>query len=250
MMTPICPTKAVIDADIIAYRTAFRVESDDPSFIPQIIEEYLENWLPAETEDFVMALSCSRKENYRREVWPLYKKSRDSQDSPEYLSEIKDYIRDIYSYEQIPRLEADDIMGMATSSGEALAVTIDKDLKTVPGWHYNPDKDEAPVWITEESADKFFMVQWMAGDATDSIPGLWRIGHKRALSFLKKWKDEDPIINIINLYSEEKYIPRVTDDLEGEDLALAMARCVRILRNGDYDKETGEISLWSPKVGV
>jgi DNA polymerase-1 len=245
-----CPTMAVIDADIIAYRTAFRAETDDPAFIPQMVEEQLENWLPAETEDFVMALSCSRKDNYRRDFWPIYKATRDVQATPEYLGEVKEYIREIYTTEEIPRLEADDIMGMAASSGRAVAVTIDKDLKTVPGWHFNPDKDDAPVHITQEESEESFLIQWMTGDNTDNIPGLWRVGPKRAKSFLRKWEDLDYEEEIITLYSNEKFIPKKTCDLEDLDLALAMARCVRILRNGDYDEETGEVSLWNPKVGV
>ena len=131
-----------------------------------------------------------------------------------------------------------------------MSVTIDKDLRGVPGWHYNPDKEEASVHISQEEADKFFLIQWMSGDSTDNIPGLWRIGHKRALSFLKKWEDEDTISNILDMYTNEKFIPKKTCNLEGEDLALAMARCVRILRTGDYDESTQEIDLWVPKVGV
>jgi DNA polymerase-1 len=247
---PTCPTTAAIDADIIAYRVAFRAESDDPAFIPQMIEEYLENWLPAETNEFTMCLSCSRSDNYRRDIWPRYKTSRDGQDTPEYLSEVKDYMIDVYNCEYIDKLEADDILGMDASAYKSVAVTIDKDLRGVPGWHFNPDKEDAPVHVTEEEADKFFLVQWMSGDSTDTIPGLWRIGHKRALSFLKKWEGEDIIQNIIEMYSDEKYIPKHTCDLEDLDLALAMARCVRILRNGDYDPITNEIDLWVPKVGV
>jgi len=244
-----CPTMAVIDADIIAYRTAFRAEADDPAFIPQMVEEHLENWLPVEAVEFTMALSCSRNDNYRRDFWPIYKATRDVQSSPEYLGEIKDYIRDVYTTEEIPRLEADDIMGMAASSGRAIAVTIDKDLKTVPGWHYNPDKDDDPIYISEEDSWESFLIQWMTGDNTDNIPGLWRVGPKRAKSFLRKWED-DPVQAIMALYEEEKFIPKKTCDLEGEELALAMARCVRILRDGDYDDVTGEIHLWEPKVGV
>lgn len=247
---PPCPTTAAIDADIIAYRVAFRAEQDDPAFIPQMIEEYLENWLPAETDEFAMCLSCSRKTNYRRDIWPRYKQSRDSQATPEYLSEVKNYIRDIYNCEYIDKLEADDLLGMGASNYRTVAVTIDKDLRGVPGWHYNPDKEDAPVHVTEEEADRFFLIQWMSGDSTDMIPGLWRIGHKRALSFLKKWEGEDIIQNIIDMYSNPKYIPKETCNLEGEELALTMARCVRILRTGDYDITTSEIDLWVPKVGV
>jgi len=249
MMIP-CPTMAVIDGDIIAYKVAFRAEVDDPAFIPQMVEEYLESWLPDEAEDFRIALSCSRKDNYRRNIWPLYKMNRDTQDTPEYLKEIKDYIQDIYPIDYVDRLEADDLLGIAASSGTGIAVTIDKDLRGVSGWHYNPDKEEKSVYISPEEAELFFLVQWMTGDSTDNIPGLWRIGPKRARSLMKKWEGEDIYQNIIDMYHEEKYIPKKTCDLEGDDLAFAMARCVKILENGDYDSSTDKINLWVPKVGV
>ena len=242
------PTKAVLDADIIAYRSALQAETGDPAFIPYIIEEMLEMWLPADADEFVMALSCSRKENFRREIWPNYKKNRETKPEPEFLMEVRDYIQEVYDCVSYPRLEADDIMGM--NAQDQIAVTIDKDLRGVEGWHYNPFKEDYPVYVDKEEAEEFFCIQWMSGDNTDCIPGLWRIGPKRAKSFLKKWGDGDRHSHIFELYCMDKYRPRDTCDLDDRELALAMARCVRILSKGSYDTETGKIHLWEPIGGV
>ena len=81
-------------------------------------------------------------------------------------------------------------MGIAASSGDAIAVTIDKDLKGVPGWHYNPDKDECPNYVDDAEADKFLAFQLIKGDSTDGIPGLPGKGkgslNLRSLSLIKK----------------------------------------------------------------
>ena len=242
------PTKAVLDADIIAYRTALQAETMDPAFVPMILEDMLEQWLPSETQDFVMALSCKRTKNFRRDLWPNYKKNRETKPEPEFLSDVRDYIKDIYDCLEFPRIEADDIMGIHAK--DHVAVTIDKDLRGVEGWHYNPYKEDTPIYITEEEAEEFFCIQWMSGDNTDCIPGLWRVGPKRAKSFLKKWGDCNRHEKIIELYCVDKYRPKETCDLDDHDLALSMARCVRILSSDSYDEESGEIKLWSPMGGT
>ena len=239
-----CPKKAILDGDILAYRAALLADTADDTYIPSILEEMLEIWLPIEAQDFQMALSCSRKDNFRREIWPNYKKNRESKAEPDHLGEVREYMRDVYSCVEYPKIEADDIMGM--NAQDYIAVTIDKDLRGVAGWHYNPFKEDFPTYIDENEAEEFFCIQWMTGDNTDCIPGLWRVGPKRAKSFLKKWGDCDRHEKIIELYYEDRYIPKDTCDLEGYDLALAMARCVRILSTGCYDYKTEEISLWTP----
>jgi len=239
-----CPSTAILDGDIIAYRAALLADTADDTFIPAILEEMLEFWLPIEANDFQMALSCSRKDNFRREIWPNYKKNRESKHEPDLLKEVKDYIRDVYNCLEAKRIEADDIMGIYAE--ESIAVTIDKDLRGVPGWHYNPFKEDFPTYVSKDEAEEFFCIQWMTGDSTDCIPGLWRVGPKRAKSFLKKWGECDRHEKIIELYCEDRYQPKDSCDLEGEELALVMARCVRILSAGCYDNQTEEISLWNP----
>ena len=56
----------------------------------------------------------------------------------------------------VNRLEADDLIGMLVSSGQAIGVTVDKDLRQVPGWHWNPDKESEPFEVTEDDANHYF----------------------------------------------------------------------------------------------
>ena len=54
---------------------------------------------------------------------------------------------------------------------------------------------------------------------------------------------------ILDLYDQEDWDKRPeekTPEISRRDFALAQARCVRILRYGDYDKTTGKVTLWEP----
>jgi DNA polymerase-1 len=146
-----------------------------------------------------------------------------------------------------PTIEADDILGIHASSGEGIAVSIDKDLLGVHGWYYNPEKNDEPYYISKEDADRWFCIQWMAGDSTDGIPGLWRIGEKTAVKLLDEWEQDQFYENIQEMYAEGKHSPE--NKYEVDDMALAMARCVRILQDGDYNIEKHEVNLWTPKLG-
>ena len=243
------PNRAILDGDIIAYQTAFWAEANDPDKFPKKLKTILKKWIPNKIKDCQIALSCSREENFRRKIWNNYKINRENMYTPEYLRDIKDYIHYNYDTISLPTLEADDVLGIYASSNEAISVTIDKDLLGVPGWHYNPNKDKDLRFITKEEAERFFHLQWMTGDSTDGIPGLWRIGPKRATKMLDEWDESEWDENIIELYSTDKHKVRNDCGISHPDIALAMARCVNILTKDTYDLETNEIKLWDPKVG-
>ena len=138
---------------------------------------------------------------------------------------------------------------MMVSSGKAIGVTIDKDLRQVPGWHLNPDKEDDAILISKEDGDKFFYEQWMTGDSTDNIFGLWKIGPAKAKKLLDSTDKEDWDQVIMKQFNDEDWDKRPDlkkPDMSKEEFALAQARCVRILRAGDYNKKTKAIKLWSP----
>lgn len=240
------PKIACIDGDILVYKTAYWAEANDPLGIEQKLEKELKKWLPKGIDESIIALSCKRTENFRREQWSNYKSNRDSMYAPEYLDEVRDLMLDKHEAEVLPNIEADDILGIRASSGECIAVTIDKDLRGVHGWHYNPDKEINPVLVSEDEAYRFFCRQWMSGDSTDCIPGLWRIGPKKADKFLDEWDKSEWEQRIIELYNTDKHKPRHDCGLGYPAVAIAMARCVKILSTKDYDLKTNEIKLWSP----
>jgi DNA polymerase-1 len=134
-------------------------------------------------------------------------------------------------------------MGMMASSGKAIAVTIDKDLRSVPGWHWNPDKEEAPVLVDEALADRNFYTQWLTGDSTDNVPGIWKLGPKKAAALLDSTPPQNWPALVLATYEQKK-------DKDGNnynlDYAISQAICVRILRDGEYNKEDKTIRMYQP----
>ena len=209
----------------------------------------IKKWTPKEVSNIEIALSCPREENFRRDLWPGYKESRDVMYTPEYLEDAKEYLQDTYKCKRHPRIEADDLMGVYASSNRMIAVTIDKDLRGVAGWHFNPDKEDSPVYVNKDDAYRFFCKQWLTGDSVDGIPGLWKIGPKKADRLLDEWDFEDWEQNIIEMYASDKHKVRDDRGIPHPDIAIVMARCVKIFDSSNYNLKTKTIIHWEPKGG-
>ena len=111
-----------------------------------------------------------------------------------------------------------------------------RDLKTIPGLHCNFDK-KVHSEVTPQEAYRFFLKQAMAGDPTDGIPGIPGVGMKTAARRLEvegyRWQ------TVKDAYTKA--------DLS-EDVALMMARLVRILDVSLYDQPNQLPILWTPHV--
>ena len=244
------PTFAALDGDILVYRAAYWADVEGIDELEDRLRYDIEQWTPEGVDNTIICFSCPRHKNYRRDFWPKYKAHRDSSSSPDSLKYALEIVYDSFdNVKCIDRLEADDLLGMIASDYTGIAVTIDKDLRTVPGWHWNPDKEDNPVYVEQEDADVFFYTQWMTGDTTDNIPGLWRVGPKKAMKVLAHTPRAEWEEKIMELYLNEKRPEAKKVEMDPKEFALAMARCVRILRQGEYDKNNKEVSLWEPKIG-
>jgi hypothetical protein len=255
--SPDFPKTAIIDGDIIAYRAAFWADGEGVDELPGRIATDIKAWTPKGIERVVIALSCPREVNFRRDLWPLYKQHREGAKSPDCMGYALELLWDQQDSTPnstittcVDRLEADDLIGIMVSSNKAVGITVDKDLRQVPGWHWNPDKEEEPVYVNQEDADRFFYQQWITGDSTDNVWGLWKVGPAKAKKILDNTDPKDWDQTIMDLYLNEDWDKRPEDkrpDMSKEEFAIAQATCVRILRSGDYNKETCEVSLWHPK---
>lgn len=239
------PKIAIIDADILVYRAAFWADAEGIDELPGRLKHDIKQWTPRGCQP-VLALSCPRSQNFRRRLWPDYKANRDSTMQPDSKKYAVEIVVDGYEVLQYPQLEADDILGIAASSGDGIAVTIDKDLRSAPGWHWNPDKERSATLVNTEEADRFFYHQWMTGDATDNIPGLWKVGPRKADKFLDSTDRDDWVKKILELYrTEERPEHKGRCNLDPIAFGRTMAWCVRILRDGEYDKVGQMIKLWN-----
>ena len=135
-------------------------------------------------------------------------------------------------------LEADDVIGIymtRPNNTTKIAVSTDKDMKTIPGVHWNPDKQEL-VEISEREADYNFYLQVLTGDSTDNYQGCPGVGPKTAEKILA---DINP----------NEYWEIITDAYRDRDCygELTMARLARILRWKDYDWKKKIPKLWLPR---
>lgn len=195
---------AHIDFDIIVNQAA-RYGADHgiaPDEVFEHIHLLIDEWLEpiadrVSTEEYKLYRSCPRDSNYRRLFLPTYKSNRDKAEPSEEDKRRADMIRLAWEYasltfriEALPFAEADDLLGSQLLPGDIM-VTIDKDLRTLPGWHFNPRKDAGPVLVSEAEASYNLHYQWLVGDSVDNIPGCPRIGPVRAKRLLDLAVHED-----------------------------------------------------------
>ena len=255
------PDLAILDGDWIAYTAACWADNEGFEYLEDRLAYDIRSYTPKGCSQVLIAFSCSRADNYRRDFWPVYKIHRDNQEAPEFLKDAIEYLEANYNCTRVDRLEADDLIGLAVSNGKAVGVAIDKDMRTCPGWHWNPRKEDAPVIVTADDAFRFFCEQLVTGDTTDGIYGC--IGKGKA-HFDKKiaavYPSDRWIEKIMVDYADalaspgKRYVEKV-ENIQHElgftdprEYFLAQARCLRILQGDDYDKTTGKVRPWTPEI--
>lgn len=244
-------TKTIlIDGDILAYRTAAAVEyavcwdadqdlwsltADAREAKQRIDLEIVALKQRLEADKVLIAFSDAK--NFRKEVLPTYKWNRKATRKPTILPELRDYCINTYPTRVIPRLEADDVLGILGTSrtlkGTKIIVSEDKDLLQIPGYVYRPSEDTVHK-ISKQKADRWFFTQVLTGDSTDGYTGLPGCGPKTAEKILQVgcWGE------VVEAY-ENKGL--------NENEALTQARVARILRASDFNLRTRKVKLWAPK---
>ena len=248
---------ALIDADVNAFQAAVVNEKatnwGDGLWTLHAFEEEAEKTFREGIERIAVAtgadkviLAFSDTENWRKGVLPTYKANRENTRSPMLRRHMVEYGRANYETFTKPTLEGDDVLGiLATRKGtdEMVICTIDKDLKTVPGFHYNFGKKEL-FEVDEETADYWHLYQTLVGDATDNYSGCPGVGPVAAKKILMDGDDH-------RHFSNEEMWERVLKAFDkaglGEEEALVQARVARICRASDYNFKTQQVKLWTPK---
>ncbi|QQM14016.1 exonuclease [Rhizobium phage vB_RleA_TRX32-1] len=247
----------LIDADVVAYVAASSLEVatdwgdgywtwhvdefEVQKKVKQIIDDTMED-LKGDSCKLCLTDSLG---NFRKSVLATYKGNRSNIKKPLVLMKTKQWMIDELGAYFRPGLEGDDCMGiLATMKGtdERIIVSIDKDMKTVPGkfCRYTDSKAKI-VEYSEKEADYWHLYQTLMGDATDGYPGCPGIGPKKA----------EAILGPIDEFDLAEGWARVLAAFEKAKLtetdALTQARVARILRACDYDFKKKEPILWQPK---
>lgn len=182
----LCP---LIDGDLYVYRIGFAVKDDEPveyalSTVKHAINSVLERFDQAPWHRIFL----SGKGNFREEIAKtmVYKGNRDPSMRPFYYQEIKDYLIHVHGAEVVDGIEADDAVATLQwqhKDKSTVIVRQDKDLNMIPGWHFNPVKEEMR-YITLPEANEWFFIQMLWGDRTDNIPGIDGLGEVKSRKLL------------------------------------------------------------------
>jgi DNA polymerase-1 len=239
----------LIDGDVVLYQHSTAVEQeydwgDDVWTLHSDVREakgLMDNWL-AELKEKLngtsMVLALSDNNNFRKGILPTYKLHRKKHRKPIAYQPLKKYMESEYKTYALPTLEGDDclgILGTQSYPGDRIIITIDKDLRTIPGYHYNPQKPEKGVEeVTLKEANYNHLYQTLTGDSVDGYKGCPGVGPVTAKRILK-----DPTWGAVVSAFEGAGL--------NEKYALIQAQVARILRWGEYNMTTKEALLWKPE---
>ena len=269
----------LIDADVYIYKAASAVEVAiewEPGYwtwhcdsdavkrrVLQMIDDTMDRFKGTE---YRLCLTDSEK-NFRFDVLETYKGNRKATKRPLVLKHIKQWLIDEYDALTRPRLEGDDILGIFATwdaiKGDKVIVSLDKDLKTIPG-KYVRDLNGQIETITPREAEKYWMKQTLSGDVTDGYTGCPGVGLGTAEKIIEgglktipyehtllrgprkgeveiRWKDEkcDDLWEVVVSRFEAAGLTEAD--------ALVQAQVARILHASDYNFKDKEHILWTPK---
>lgn len=212
--------KALVDGDILLYRVGYTTEQESEQIAQFRMEELITRILDTvQATSYNFYLSAGRKDTFRAKLNPSYKANR-TQPKPLHYDFLKQYLIDIWNAEIAVEEEADDLLGkeqtkwhssyeahLASRSiphDDSIICSIDKDLKQIPGHHYNFVREEFD-FVTPEEGLLFFYKQLLIGDKADNIPGVGGIGTVKAgklLDDLIDMPEEEIFLVVQNTYRD------------------------------------------------
>lgn len=162
-----------------------------------------------------------------------YKGNRDGSARPTHHKAISAHLVSKWGAKYAVGQEADDCLGIAMSAHPGgVCVSYDKDLKQLPGRHYDwTTKTE--VTVSKREGSLAFYSQALSGDSTDNIPGLEGIGPAKAAKLLEKCDSPVECWQVVQDAYVEKY-----GMANGINYAVETATLVYVRRK--------ENEVWSP----
>lgn len=242
--------RVLIDGDILAYRAAASPINDIDVINGGWVSEQVARFSPGSRHDirlknklhslvtpiikkfpdceYAMILSDPNRSNQFRHKMKKdidYKGNRPP--PPAGLGYCKSILESYYLAGWAEGLEGDDLLGIFQDDNTIIA-SIDKDMRMIPGLHYNFDQDR--IFRVSDPGNlklyrgnskvrarkivgggfKWFCAQMLIGDTSDGIPGLKGIGPVSAYKYLNDSTDERSMWHIIEtLYREQDQYHRL-----------------------------------------
>ncbi len=193
-------TTVLIDADLVAFRAAASAENEDLSISLYRADDMIRRILiNTDTDNYRAFLTGNN--NFRRVIDPQYKANRTAP-KPRHLEETKEYLVTEWRAEVADGCEADDYLGI-NQTDDTIIASIDKDLRQIPGKHFNFVKEEF-FEVTPLEGIRFFYKQTLIGDTSDNIFGIRGIGPVKAGKLIDSLEHEEEMYSTCrSLYKDD-----------------------------------------------
>ncbi len=208
---------ALIDADYISYIVCYNKKDEEEKDVFKVLQQtdsYIYNLLKeVKATYYIGALTIGKCFRY---VLNLdYKANRKDFMPMKYSKVVKEYMKDNWGFISHSDLEADDIVNICNKidfspwveekypdkirEAKSFIISPDKDILSLEGKNYNPNKKEW-INISSEEAKYKFWTSMIVGDASDNIKGIPGIGVKGAEKIM--YDSVFPAARIIKYYIE------------------------------------------------
>jgi DNA polymerase-1 len=165
--------------------------------IDQLMRRILET---VDADDHLAVLTGDN--NFRYEIYPEYKANRKDKPKPTLLNAAREHLVLHWGATITDGYEADDRLGIEQCSeefGTTCICSIDKDLKQIPGFHYNWRKNTREL-VTPLDGWRSFYRSLLTGDSTDNISGVGRIGPVKSARYI------NDLTNEVDMYETCKHL--------------------------------------------
>lgn len=241
----------LIDGNSIAFRAFYAVQNYE-SFKTKsglhtnavlFFNNMLESILSKEKPSHVLIAFDAGKTTFRHEFFTEYKAGRAK--TPGEFKEQMPYIRELIEAQGITHYElmdyeADDIIGTlakreASADCEVVVLSGDKDLTQLASEHIRVEVttrgvSELVTYTPEFIKEKYGLeplqiidMKGLAGDSSDNIPGVTRIGEKTALKLLHEYASVEGLYEHIDDLKPSKMKENLVNDQEQAFLSKKLA---------------------------
>lgn len=170
------------DADSAVYRLGFMVDlMEGGEYLASQMLDGLISKIYDGTQCTKLNVYLGTETNYRLDVAKTfpYKGNRDRSERPQFYDAIRTRMVNLYNAELVEGREAEDAVGISGMKHEYyddyVIAAVDKDMRMIPGYHFNYAKMTLDFIDPVQAARNFYM-QLMTGDkSVDNIPGLYHL---------------------------------------------------------------------------
>jgi hypothetical protein len=192
----------LIDADLVAFRCAASVEPHGEEEVALLRADKLMRDLLVNTDSESYIAFLTGANNFRKKVNTEYKANRKDKEPPRWLQACRGFLVSDWNAIISDGCEADDLLGIAQTEDTRIA-SLDKDLKMIPGNHFNWLHNEYS-YVSELEGIKHFYKQMLIGDKSDNIFGVMGLGPVKASKYIDHLTDEQEMLDIVyHLYLED-----------------------------------------------